>query len=271
MDESSRLSIFADPLLDSHIHTRFCGHASGEMEEYVQAAIQKNLQKIIFLEHMEEGISHFQGKTWLSEDDFDAYFAEGQRLQSAYAADIDIGLGVECGYNPDCWQLLNTRLGRRIWDQVGISCHFLKFAGIKHHLNMFSRKEENISLARQLGPEKILDRYFTMLTEAVQRLPGTMLCHLDGALRFLPEISLTKVHYMQIDTLLQAVSEKNMAIEINSSGFAIRQEQFPNRRILGMAKSYDIPFILGSDAHKPEDVGRYFNDINTTFLSESCP
>jgi histidinol-phosphatase (PHP family) len=271
MDESSRLSIFADPLLDSHIHTRFCGHASGEMEEYVQAAIQKNLQKIIFLEHMEEGISHFQGKTWLSEDDFDAYFAEGQRLQSAYAADIDIGLGVECGYNPDCWQLLNTRLGRRIWDQVGISCHFLKFAGIKHHLNIFSRKEENISLARQLGPEKILDRYFTMLTEAVQRLPGTLLCHLDGALRFLPEISLTKVHYMQIDTLLQAVSEKNMAIEINSSGFAIRQEQFPNRRILGMAKSYDIPFILGSDAHKPEDVGRYFNDINTTFLSESCP
>ncbi len=63
-----------------------------------------------------------------------------------------------------------------------------------------------------------------------------MLCHLDGALRFLPEISLTEAHYMLIDKLLQAVSEKDMAIEINSSGFAIRQEQFPNRRILDHGK-----------------------------------
>jgi histidinol-phosphatase (PHP family) len=110
-----------------------------------------------------------------------------------------------------------------------------------------------------------------MLTEAVQRLPGTMLCHLDGALRFLPEIRLTEEHYMQIDTLLQAVREQNMAIEINSSGLAIRHEQFPNHRILAMAKAHGIPFILGSDAHKPEDVGRYFDDIRTTFLAESCP
>jgi histidinol-phosphatase (PHP family) len=65
--------------------------------------------------------------------------------------------------------------------------------------------------------------------------------------------------------LLQAVSERAMAVEINSSGFAIRQEQFPNRRILEMAQSYDIPFIFGSDAHKPSDVGRYYDSINSLF------
>ncbi len=102
MVENSLCLFLPIPLCDIHIHTRFCGHATGEMEEYVQAAIQKKLKKIIFLEHMEEGIRYFQGKTWLSEDDFDAYFAEGQRLRSTYAAEIEIGLGVECGYNPDC-------------------------------------------------------------------------------------------------------------------------------------------------------------------------
>lgn len=258
-------------LCDSHIHTRLCGHAVGEMEEYVQAAIRKGLKKIIFLEHMEEGIRHIQGKTWLSADDFDTYFAEGQRLQAGYKDKIVIGLGVECGYNPDCRDLLLARLGERRWDQIGISCHFLKIDGLADHLNMFSSKEENILLARQIGGEILLDRYFTTLTEAVRSLPGTMLCHLDAALRYLPEISFTESHYALIDTLLQAVSAQGLAVEINSSGFAIRREQFPNRRILAMAQSYNIPFIFGSDAHKPEDVGRYFDLIASLPLAEEYP
>ncbi len=256
---------------DSHIHTRLCGHAVGEMEEYVQAAIRKGLKKIIFLEHMEQGIRHTPGKTWLSADDFDIYFSEGQRLQAAYKDQIIIGLGVECGYNPDTHDILQARLAERRWDQIGISCHFLKIDGMADHLNMFSSKESNILIARQVGAETILDRYFITLTEAVRSLPGTMLCHLDAALRYLPEISFTESHYVLIDTLLQAVSTKGMAVEINSSGFAIRREQFPNRRILAMAQSYNIPFIFGSDAHKPEDVGRYFDLIASLPLSEVYP
>lgn len=264
-------TVFADILLDSHVHTHFCGHATGEMEEYVQSAIQKNIKKMIFLEHMEEGIRHTQGKTWLSEEDFDSYFSEGQRLRTSYQGKIEIGLGVECGYNSDYCEQLKTRLLRRQWDQIGISCHFLKFDGVPHHLNLFSSKEENILLARQIGPEKILDRYFTTLSEAVEVLPGTMLCHLDGALRFLPEITLTESHYELIDKLLRTVKHKGLAIEINTSGLVIRQEQFPNRRIISMARVYDIPFILSSDAHKPDDVGRYFDTVNATLLSEFYP
>lgn len=263
-------AVFADPLVDSHIHTRLCNHAVGEMEDYVQAAIQKKLRKIIFLEHMEECIHSLQGKTWLTEDEFNIYFTEGERLRSLYAGAIEIGLGVECGYNPDYADVLNARLGGRPWDQVGISCHFLKIEGIAHHLNMFSRKEQNILLARQNDPEKILNRYFTSLTEAVRFLPGTMLCHLDGALRFLPEINLTQTHYQLIDQLLQAVRENNLAIEINTSGIDIRGEQFPNRRILTMAVDYNIPLVFGSDAHKPEEVGRYFSTLKTTLFAKSC-
>lgn len=263
--------VFADILSDAHIHTRLCGHATGEMEEYVQAAIRKGLTKITFLEHMEEGILHFQGKTWLSEDDFDSYFSEGERLQISYQNEIEIGLGVECGYNPDCCGQLNTRLQKRAWSQIGISCHFLKFAGMDNHLNLFSRKEKNILLAREIGDEKILTRYFTTLIEAVDCLPGSMLCHLDGALRFLPEISLTKAHYELIDKLLLRVKHNKLAIEINTSGLAIRQEQFPSRRILSMARDYNIPFVFSSDAHKPDDVGRFFDIVNATLLSEFYP
>lgn len=248
-------------LCDTHVHTRLCGHATGEMAEYVESAINKGLKRIIFLEHMEEGI-FARNKTWLSENDFEEYFSTGIELKKRYQTQIDVGLGVECGYNPEHWESLCSRLGKRRWAQIGVSCHFLKVEGKDYHLNLLSRKEENIRLARQVGPEHLLDRYFSNLIEAVDRLPGTMLCHLDAALRFLPELRLTEFHFEQIDRLLQAVRSKNMVIELNSSGFDIRKEQFPTGRILEMAHSYDIPFVYGSDAHRPEDVGRYFDVLN---------
>lgn len=231
----------------------------------MQAALEKGLRKIVFLEHMEEGIRPFAGRTWLTEEDFEDYFTEGRRLQSKYAGLLDIGLGVECGYNPEQSDKLIRRLGQRCWDQIGISCHFMKVSGMANHLNMFSRKSENIQLALQVGPEKILGYYFAALTEAVRLLPGTMLCHLDGALRYVPEIRLSESHYRQIDSLFQMVKERGMALEINSSGLAIRQEQFPNSRIIATAKSYGIPLVLGSDAHRPENVGRCFDRLAALF------
>ena len=98
-----------------------------------------------------------------------------------------------------------------------------------------------------------------------------MLCHLDGALRFLPEISLTESHYVLIDKLLRTVKHNKLTIEINTSGLVIRQEQFPNLRIISMAMGYDIPFVFSSDAHKPGDVGRSFDIVNATLLSEFYP
>lgn len=248
-------------LCDNHVHTHLCGHAKGTMEEYVQAGIANGLKKIIFLEHMEEGIRLLQNRTWLTEDEFDSYFDEGQRLQNKYLDEIEIGLGVECGYNPLASEKLKQRLADRKWDQVGISCHFLEITGLDHHLNMFSRIEENIQLARKLGPEQLLSRYFDTLIEAVQELPGSMLCHLDGPLRHLPELTLTGSHYKQIDQLLRLVAEHHMALELNSSGFTIRGEQFPREIILKMAKAYKIPFLCSSDAHKPDDVGNYFDRL----------
>lgn len=261
-------SAFLDLHCDNHVHTRFCGHATGEMEEYVLSAIARGMRKIVFLEHLEEGIV-CQPVTWLSEEAFDCYFSEGRRLQQRYGGQLDIGLGVECGYNPDCIDALRARLGRRQWDRIGISCHYLKPVGAEGHLNLFSRREKHRGQARQFGLEKLLNLYFQTLLEAVRQLPGTMLCHLDGALRFVPETSLTDAHFRMIDRLLQAVSDKGMSLEINTFGVTLRHQPFPAERIISMALAYRIPLVLGSDAHAPADVGRHFCDIAPFIASVS--
>lgn len=230
------------------------------MEEYVQAAISRGLRKIVFLEHLEEGIVT-RARTWLAEEDFDRYFAEGDRLRQVYGSQLEIGLGVECGYNEEHGQALLARLGRRQWDRIGISCHFIKLPGVAEHLNMFSKRAENIDLARRFGPDKILDRYFALLLQAIRQLPGTVVCHLDAALRRLPEIALGDRHYPMIDELLRTVQEKGMALELNTSGLDMRGEPFPNKRILAMALARGIPLELGSDAHAPAEVGRHFAEM----------
>lgn len=243
---------------DSHVHTHWCGHAVGSMEDYVLAAISKGLRNITFLEHLEQDINSAH-KTWLSEDEFDHYFEEGAKLRKKYGDKIDIGLGVECGYNPDAKSEIYNRLKQREWDAIGISCHFLKLKDRQDHINLFSRNTANLELAQEIGPHRLISLYFSTLTEAVQELPGTKVCHLDGALRFLPNLELLPEHQDQIEQLLTTIQKRKIALEVNTSGFAIRQMQFPATHILARAISFKIPLILGSDAHKPQDVGNFFN------------
>lgn len=264
------LHLKIDILRDCHVHTRLCNHATGEMEEYVIAAIDRGLREIVFLEHLEAGINYFE-RTWLSEEAFDYYFKEGDRLRSKYADRIQIGTGVELGYNPEHHSELLAKATARPWDRIGISCHFLQMPDTGLHLNLLSRKRKNIALAQQFGPARLLKIYFDTLIEAVRKLPGTVLCHLDAALRYVPGLVFNDTHFQQIDVLLAAVKEKDMALEINTSGFAIRKEPFPARKILAIALKYDIPLQAGSDAHRPEDVGRFFENLPDYITSATCP
>lgn len=230
------------------------------MDEYVLCAIAAGLKEIVFLEHMEAEVYYFES-TWLTEDDFDTYFSEGKRLQKKYKDDIRVSLGVEVGYSSSHKEELLERLGKREWDRIGVSYHFMPHPEGAYHLNLVSRKEENIRSIEKIGCEKVLADYFTTLTEAVNILPGTVLCHLDAALRFQPGISIGREHTEQIRKLLQAVKSQEMALEINTSGFTIRGTPFPASFIIREAIALKIPLFPGSDAHKPEDVGRYFNKL----------
>lgn len=239
------------------------------MEEYVQAALAKGLTALTFLEHLEVGINS-PVVTWLDEAAFDRYFAEGERLRRIYGERIAIRLGVECGYNPEAAEVLRHKLAGRPWDEVGISCHFLRTAA-PHHLNLFSRRRENLEAAMVEGSERLLGRYLATLREAVVELSaGTVLCHLDGALRHLPGLRLSEEHLAQIAALLDLVKEKGMFLELNTSGFAIRGQPFPRPDILAMARKRGIPLQLGSDAHHPEEVGRYFAEAGDLILATAC-
>ncbi len=247
-------------LSDTHVHTSLCRHASGTMAEYVESAVSKGLERLVFLEHLEEGINA-PVRSWLTEEDFDAYFEEGYRLRTAFAGRIQVDLGVEVGYNPDCADRILSRLSSRKWDRVGLSCHFFTVDGHDGHLNVLSKNRKSIDIIEHYGDRRLLTRYFDTLIEAVAVVPADVLCHLDAGLRHQPNLYLEDSHWNQIETLLQRVKHQNMAVEINTSGYHYRGQPFPLPKIINMAKDLSIPLSAGSDAHTPTEVARYFDKI----------
>lgn len=247
-----------DLTMDGHVHTRLCMHAAGTMEEYVQAAIHRGLASICFLEHLEVEI-HYSQRSWLRPMDFEEYFKEGQRLKKKYAASIKVMLGAEAGFNPLAVDSLCKALQAYPFERVGLSYHFYHVDGI--HYNLLSRNKENVDQLIKLGVDQILGDYFQTLTEAVQLIDCDVLCHLDAVLRHVPGLVLSAKNQLQITALLEQVQHKGIALELNTSGIDQRGTLHPENTIIAEAMQLNIPLTLGSDAHAPEQVGRYFTTI----------
>lgn len=239
---------------DGHVHTSLCRHAVGEMEDYVRVGRERGLRQLFFLEHLELGIDYFE-RTWLSEADFDQYFRRGRELQEKYRDSLQVGLGVEVGYNPERRDELLAALAARPWERIGISYHFMRVG--ESHYNLVSRKSENLEALGRLGVERVLSSYFATLLEAVETLPGQVVCHLDAALRYHPEVRLVPPHYRQIEEILAAMARRGMALEINASGLGKRGQPYPAREILAEAVRRGIALTAGSDSHRPETVGDF--------------
>jgi histidinol-phosphatase (PHP family) len=65
-----------------------------------------------------------------------------------------------------------------------------------------------------------------------------------------------------IDPILEAIIERNMVIEINTKGWRSEaREQYPSTDILSRYKKLGGQYVtIGSDAHRPLDVGSYFKN-----------
>lgn len=256
-----------DLTTDGHVHTSLCRHAVGEMEDYVRVAQERGIKKLFFLEHLERGIDYFE-RTWLTEADFDKYFRRGQELKEKYRESLQVGLGVEVGYNPRYRDELLEALAARKWERIGISYHFMAVDG--HHYNLVSRRSENLEALGRMGVAKVLSEYFTTLLEAVETLPGHFVCHLDAAMRHHPEVKLETTHYRQIEEILAAMARLGMALEINASGLARRGQPYPALEIIAEAVRRGIPLTAGSDSHRPEDVGE-FTELARVMTAQGIP
>lgn len=235
-------------LVDYHIHTARCGHATGDMAEYLVHALEVGLAEVGFADHLP--LLHTVDPTLsMSRQELPGYVDEVKQLSDA--APLPVRLGIEADYMPETVDELARLLDAHPFDYVLGSVHFLgewgfddprELAGYenRHHVELY-------------------DEYFATAIDAVSSGLFDVLAHPDLIKKFdiLTPIDLTQ-HYEQ---LAEAVAAADMAVEVSTAG--LRKpvgEIYSTAAFLSMCRCHAIPVTLGSDAHAPEEVAHRFND-----------
>lgn len=235
-------------MIDYHVHTSLCNHATGTMEQYVRAAVARGLSTICFLDHLT-----FQeaGRTnAMFPREVPMYVYAARRLGHQYRDRITVRVGLEIDFSPDhvdrCIDVVNTF----DLDVVGGSVHFLDGEDVVTRQSAWGRGE--------ISGDVIYPKYLAVLESMLDYDYFDVICHLDLPKKYNNRPSAEAVQGFL--RLLEKVREKNLAVELNTSGFHYPvKEAFPSPELLGRCARLQIPMVVGSDSHTPETVGRDFD------------
>ncbi len=85
-----------------HTHTSLCGHADGEIDEYVQKAIEGGIKQLGFSDHTPNVLGKSDKNHEMSMQQFEQiYIPKLKEIKEKYAKKIDIKIGIEAEYFGD--------------------------------------------------------------------------------------------------------------------------------------------------------------------------
>ncbi len=239
--------------IDYHTHHARCGHAIGELEEYVKKGIEIGLAQIGLSDHMP--LLHVDPASYYPEmampmEEIPRYVEECLALKEKYKGQIDVRVGLEGDYIEGCEEQIEAIVKAYPWDYVIGSVHFLG--------------EWDITDFRQThgweGRDRmaVYEQYYDAIGKAAATGFYDYIGHIDVIKRFgfQPD---GDVKHLE-NAALEAVKRHGLAIELNASGLRTpAAEMFPSRRMLEYAHKLGIPLTIGSDAHQPERLGQYLD------------
>lgn len=240
-------------LIDYHTHHVRCGHAVGELEEYVQQGIKLGLQQIGLSDHMPlihvDPATYFSGMA-MPMDELPRYVEECINLKEKYRNQIDIRIGLEGDYIEGYESEIKQIIDAYPWDYVIGSVHFLGEWDISDYRQLDGWNGKRI--------DDVYEQYYDAVCKAASTGFYDFIGHLDVIKRFGHRTEQDTFHLEK--TVLDMIKSQDMAIELNSSGLSKPvKEMFPSRRILEYCFNQGIPLTLGSDAHKPEGLAEHLD------------
>jgi histidinol-phosphatase (PHP family) len=256
-------------LEDWHTHNESCHHAKGTIEDYIKKALKNNLRTIGLSDHFPyeflnniERIPYEEYAITLPE--IEDYLTSSEELKEKYKENIIIRLGFEIDYFKNQEPALNIHL-TPIKDRLDF------ILGSIHILNFFNGRGAwgfDDSRFRKEYEYYGVDIVYLFYYQSLQKMVNSdkfdfdIIAHFDLPKKFndIP-IDKEKVYNEMMKTLEQ-IKNKGVSIEINTGGLRKDcKEQYPSVEIIKEMYSLDIPVLLGSDAHRPEEVAWKFDKM----------
>lgn len=249
---------------DYHVHCYLSRHGIGEIEEYVESAIFKGLKRIGFSEHIPiPGLDDPTGRMPI--EDFDTYINDVEKARQRYKGDIEVLFGLEADFLPAFQDSIQRFIQQYSFDYVIGSVHFIGDWDFSNP----AYKDEFV----KRGVDQVFTAYYQLVAQAAESGCYDVIGHLDLLTRYgyKPSYDLNPT----LTLLLDKIATSGCALDVNSSGMRRRRGViYPHPAILAKARCRDIPVVLGSDAHRPEDVAAGFNRAMQLLVdagySQSC-
>jgi len=238
------------PQADYHMHTVWCGHADGQMEEYVRRAVELDLPEIGFTPHLPLEIP-IEEKVCLTPGDMEIFLDEFHRLRRAYAQVIPLRLGGEADFLPgEEKQIQQFRVDYGLEYVIG-SVHFIGDWAFDHPKYVERFSEQSI--------DTIYSDYFDLVAEGARTGLFDVMGHLDLPKKFGHRPENGCLAYAE--KAITAMAAAGAAVEVNTAGRdkPVR-EIYPSIDILAECCNAGVKVVFGSDSHAPEQVGRHFEE-----------
>jgi histidinol-phosphatase (PHP family) len=246
-------------MIDLHVHTGYCPHATGSVSEYVEAAKSRGIGIIGFSDHhpLPEGFNDPVGGCALDEARLGGYLRELRSL-----GDEMVLTGVEADHIRGFENWTGSRLSGLEVDYVIGSVHLLDGWCFDYSVEMF---EEGVMERYNGDYESFVGDYFRAQREMISLGWANIIGHMDLCKIFNPR---EELFGLDCDAFregakrnLHLMRDNDMVLEVNTSGLHKPVGEFyPTRHVLELAFELGVKVTLGSDAHRPGQVGRDFRN-----------
>lgn len=259
-------------LMDYHSHHRRCGHARGEIEDYVKVAIEKNFKEIGISDHFPLGailedpqFAEIIKRASMEVKEFSNYIKEIKSLKEKYKDQIKVLISTEVNFaTPGSALTRQKQVLEPFMDDIDYllgAIHDIKWH--ESPILIMDPREASEAL-KKYGFEKINLEYINKLIKLVDTNFFDVIAHFDNqrVLMCPNKPQYAENTWQKLLDLLDKIKNKGMAIEVNTSGtLKGLDSQFPDDEIIKEIIRRDIPLMLGSDAHSPEYIGYMFEEF----------
>lgn len=216
------------------------------MEAYVEKAIDAGTEYFGFSEHAP---MYFDEKYRMRFEDMPRYAKAVRSLAQRYRNQITVLLGLEVDFLPG---YMDDRVLHADVDYLIGSVHFIDKWGFDN--------PEFIGEYQNRDIDTIWQEYFDAIEAMAKSGYFDIVGHLDliKVFNYLPRKDIRLIAKKALD----AIKAADMVVELNMAGYRKPvQEAYPSRLLLEEIYARDIPVTFGSDAHKPEQVSLFADEL----------
>lgn len=229
-----------------HTHCQMCGHAQGNVLDYVKEAESNGYSVLGMTDHIP--YPDYDYGMRMKYTDKDIYFDEIMNARQLYNNKIKVLSGFEAEYIPKYNGYYEELLKDERCDYLILGVHF------------FEKDDGKLQYTYDITDTGMYVEYAKKAVEAMKTGYFKCLCHPD--LIGVGDFNIDENYKRAFDIIIDGASKYNFVLEYNANGLrrgigkrgTKERFQYPLKEFWDMVEGTDIRVIAGCDCHNPSQI-----------------